>query len=105
MIIGDTGVGKSCILLRFADDSFGDSYISTIGVDFVSAHVMHANDCVRCKMTDCHFLHHYDSLICICLASQKDTSVLFRFRYLPLKRSVLFFQCSCSALSHSQGAQ
>lgn len=36
MIIGDTGVGKSCILLRFADDSFGDSYISTIGVDFVS---------------------------------------------------------------------
>ena len=37
VIIGDTGVGKSCILLRFADDSFGDSYISTIGVDFVSA--------------------------------------------------------------------
>lgn len=36
VIIGDTGVGKSCILLRFADDSFGDSYISTIGVDFVS---------------------------------------------------------------------
>jgi len=27
-------VGKSCLLLRFADDSFTDSYISTIGVDF-----------------------------------------------------------------------
>lgn len=36
VIIGDTGVGKSCILLRFADDTFGESYISTIGVDFVS---------------------------------------------------------------------
>jgi Ras-related protein Rab-1A len=38
VIIGDTGVGKSCILLRFADDTFGESYISTIGVDFVSIH-------------------------------------------------------------------
>ena len=34
MLIGDTGVGKSCILLRFADDSYTESYISTIGVDF-----------------------------------------------------------------------
>ena len=34
VLIGDSGVGKSCILLRFADDSFTDSYITTIGVDF-----------------------------------------------------------------------
>ena len=34
VLIGDSGVGKSCLLLRFADDQYTDSYISTIGVDF-----------------------------------------------------------------------
>ncbi|OMJ72815.1 hypothetical protein SteCoe_28651 [Stentor coeruleus] len=34
VIIGDSGVGKSCLLIRFADDAFSESYITTIGVDF-----------------------------------------------------------------------
>ena len=34
LVIGNSGVGKSCILIRFTDDTFSDSYVTTIGVDF-----------------------------------------------------------------------
>lgn len=33
-IIFCKGVGKSCLLLRFCDDSFTPSFITTIGIDF-----------------------------------------------------------------------
>jgi hypothetical protein len=31
LLIGDSGVGKSCLLLRFSDDTFTTSFITTIG--------------------------------------------------------------------------
>jgi len=30
--VGDTGVGKSCILLRYTNNTFSESFISTIGL-------------------------------------------------------------------------
>jgi len=34
LLVGDAGVGKSSLLLRFTDDSFEEHLASTIGVDF-----------------------------------------------------------------------
>jgi Ras-related protein Rab-1A len=33
-MVGDSAVGKSSLLLRFADDQFNENYMITIGVDF-----------------------------------------------------------------------
>eukprot|EP00474_Spongospora_subterranea_P008712 CRZ09170.1 hypothetical protein [Spongospora subterranea] len=52
VLIGDSGVGKSCLLLRFADDSFTDSYISTIGVDFRFRTVNIDNKMVKLQIWD-----------------------------------------------------
>ncbi|KAK3928768.1 Ras-related protein Rab-8A [Frankliniella fusca] len=34
LLIGDSGVGKTCVLFRFSEDAFNTSFISTIGIDF-----------------------------------------------------------------------
>lgn len=34
LLIGDSGCGKSCLLLRYSEDSYRENFISTIGVDF-----------------------------------------------------------------------
>lgn len=52
VLIGDSGVGKSCLLLRFADDAFTESYISTIGVDFRFRTVKIDNKTVKLQIWD-----------------------------------------------------
>lgn len=34
VLVGDSGVGKSCIIVRYCEDTFQSSHYATIGIDF-----------------------------------------------------------------------
>jgi small GTP-binding protein len=34
LLLGDSGVGKSALMMRFAEDAFKGTFISTVGIDF-----------------------------------------------------------------------
>jgi Ras-related protein Rab-1A len=52
VVVGDSGTGKSCIMMRFADDIFNSSYISTIGVDFKINTIEIKNKTVKFQIWD-----------------------------------------------------
>ena len=52
LIIGDSAVGKSSLLLQFSDQTFSDNYVSTIGVDFKIRSVTVENEQIKLQIWD-----------------------------------------------------
>jgi len=52
LLIGDSSVGKSSILLRFTDDEFNEKQLSTIGVDFKVKYVTHGGRRLKLAIWD-----------------------------------------------------
>ena len=52
LIIGDSSVGKSNLLLRFSDDTFHDTFLPTIGVDFKIKTLNVSNNKIKLNIWD-----------------------------------------------------
>eukprot|EP01135_Chromosphaera_perkinsii_P006529 Nk52_evm1s539 gene=Nk52_evmTU1s539 len=52
LLVGDSGVGKTCMLMRYVDGSFTESFIATIGIDFKVKTVQHDGKNIKLQMWD-----------------------------------------------------
>jgi small GTP-binding protein len=52
VVIGESGVGKSCFLLRFVKDTFEEQHPSTLGIEFLSKVVQTENQRVQLQLWD-----------------------------------------------------
>ena len=62
VVIGDTGVGKSCLLLQFVDRRFSAVHDLTIGVDFGSRIVEVGGERVKLQIWDTAGQERFQSL-------------------------------------------
>ena len=62
LIIGDSTVGKTSILRRFAQDQFNANYLATIGVDFFTKDIILNEKRIHVKMWDTAGQERYKAL-------------------------------------------
>jgi Ras-related protein Rab-8A len=53
LMIGDSGVGKTCLLLRYANDSFSPTFITTIGIDFKIKNIQLDSKRIKLQVKPC----------------------------------------------------
>lgn len=52
LLLGDSGVGKTSLMLRYSEDKFSTSLLSTAGVDYKSAYMDMGGKRVKCQVWD-----------------------------------------------------
>ncbi|KAH7732087.1 Ras family protein [Aphelenchoides avenae] len=62
VVVGDHNCGKSCILLRFAENTFRQDHISTLGVDFKLKTIKLGRDKVRLELWDTAGMERYRTI-------------------------------------------
>ncbi|CAI4229410.1 unnamed protein product [Auanema sp. JU1783] len=62
VVVGDHNCGKSCILLRFAENTFRCNHISTLGVDFKLKTIKLGRDKIRLELWDTAGMERYRTI-------------------------------------------
>ncbi len=62
LLVGDSGTGKSSLLLRFTENKFNDQHVATIGVDFKIKTVFVNNRVIKLQIWDTAGLERFRTM-------------------------------------------
>mmetsp|Transcript_7161 Transcript_7161/g.10549 ORF Transcript_7161/g.10549 Transcript_7161/m.10549 type:complete len:194 (+) Transcript_7161:32-613(+) len=77
LLIGESGVGKTAVTIRYADEMFADMHISTIGVDFKRKDVTHNGKTYRMQIWDTAGQERYRTIVSSYYRSVKGIAVVY----------------------------
>lgn len=64
LLIGSSSVGKSCMLMRYADNKFTSNFFNTIGVDFKMKNFVLDNQQIQLKIWDTAGQERFRTITC-----------------------------------------
>jgi len=77
VMVGDSGVGKSCLLDKFLDDKSTNNFISTIGVDIRSRELRVKNKLVKVQVWDTGGQQRYRPVLASCYKGALGVIMVF----------------------------
>ncbi|CAF3685951.1 unnamed protein product [Adineta steineri] len=77
VLLGDSGVGKTSLFLRFANDAFNDIFLPTVGVDFMNHVIKHNGTTTKLHIWDTAGQERFRSLISSYCRDFKGAIVVF----------------------------
>jgi len=77
VMVGDSGVGKSCLLDKFLDDSSTNNFISTIGVDIRSRETVINNKKVKIQVWDTGGQQRFRPVLASCYRGALGVIIVF----------------------------
>jgi len=77
VMVGDSGVGKSCLLDKFLDDSSANNFISTIGVDIKTRETTINNRKIKVQVWDTGGQQRYRPILASCYRGAIGVIIVF----------------------------
>ena len=63
LIVGNSSVGKTCLLRRFSEGAFSESFIPTVGIDFAVKNLKIDNKIIKVQIFDTAGQERFKSII------------------------------------------
>jgi len=102
LLVGDSGVGKSSILIRYTDDTFTEKYTGTIGVDFKLKKIFRKGQEINLQLWDTAGQERFKSLVRSFYKGANGVVVVFdigsRSSFEALRRWMSEIQSNCDEI-------